>query len=90
MTAVPYLTHVSASAQTSAELRAPMTGMVLKVNVAAGDQVTAGEVAVVMESMKMELRIVSEIDGVVAGIRCTAGETIERNAIVAVIEPHLS
>jgi len=27
---------------------------------------------VVMESMKMELRIVSEIDGVVAAIRCNA------------------
>jgi 3-methylcrotonyl-CoA carboxylase alpha subunit len=87
MTAVPYLTHVSASAQTSAELRAPMTGMVLKVNVAAGDQVKTGDVAVVIESMKMELRIVSEIDGVVAAIRCNAGETIERNAIVAVIDP---
>jgi 3-methylcrotonyl-CoA carboxylase alpha subunit len=89
MSAVPYLTHVSASAQTSAELRAPMTGVVLKVNVAAGDQVKTGDVAVVMESMKMELRIISEIDGVVAAIRRKAGETVERNAIVAVIEPHL-
>jgi 3-methylcrotonyl-CoA carboxylase alpha subunit len=87
MTAVSYLAHVSASAQTSAELRAPMTGMVLKVNVGTGDQVKAGDVAVVMESMKMELRIASEINGVVAAIRCNAGETIERNAIVAVIEP---
>jgi 3-methylcrotonyl-CoA carboxylase alpha subunit len=87
MTAIPYLTHVSASAQTSAELRAPMTGMVIKVNVAVGDEVKAGDVAVVMDSMKMELRIVSEIDGVVAAVRCNAGETIDRNAIVAVIDP---
>ena len=87
MAAIPYLSYVSASAQTSAELRAPMTGSVLKVNVAAGDVVKAGDVVIVMESMKMELRIASEIDGVVASVRCKAGETVGRNSIVAIVEP---
>jgi 3-methylcrotonyl-CoA carboxylase alpha subunit len=87
LTAIPYLTYVSASGQTSAELRAPMTGSVLKVNVSPGDTVKAGDVAIVMESMKMELRIVSEIDGVVASVRCKAGETVDRNSIVAIVEP---
>jgi 3-methylcrotonyl-CoA carboxylase alpha subunit len=87
MAAIPYLSYVSASAQTSAELRAPMTGSVLKVNVAAGDAVKAGDVVIVMESMKMELRIASEIDGVVASVRCKAGETVDRNSIVAIVEP---
>ena len=62
-------------------------GSVLKVNVAAGDAVKAGDVLLVMESMKMELRIASEIDGVVASVRCKAGETVERNSIVAIVEP---
>jgi 3-methylcrotonyl-CoA carboxylase alpha subunit len=87
LSAIPYLAYVSASAQTSAELRAPMTGSVLKVNVAAGDAVKAGDVVLVMESMKMELRIASEIDGVVASVRCKAGETVDRNSIVAIVEP---
>jgi 3-methylcrotonyl-CoA carboxylase alpha subunit len=87
MTAIPYLAYASASAQTTTELRAPMTGIVLKVNVASGDTIKAGDVAVVMESMKMELRIASEIDGIVAAVRCRAGETVDRNAIVAVVEP---
>jgi 3-methylcrotonyl-CoA carboxylase alpha subunit len=87
MTAVPYLTYVSASAQTSTELRAPMTGTVLKVNVAEGDSIKAGDAAVIMESMKMELRIASEIDGIVAAVRCQPGETVDRNAIVAIVEP---
>jgi 3-methylcrotonyl-CoA carboxylase alpha subunit len=87
MTAIPYLAYVSASAQTSTELRAPMTGIVLKVNVAEGDPVKAGDAAVIMESMKMELRIASEIDGIVTSIRCQAGETVDRNAIVAIVEP---
>jgi 3-methylcrotonyl-CoA carboxylase alpha subunit len=87
LSAIPYLAYVSASAQTSAELRAPMTGSVLKVSVAPGDAVKAGDVVIVMESMKMELRIASEIDGVVAAVRCKAGETVDRNSIVAIVEP---
>jgi 3-methylcrotonyl-CoA carboxylase alpha subunit len=40
-----------------------------------------------MESMKMELRIASETDGIVAAVRCQAGETVDRNAIVAIVKP---
>jgi len=42
---------------------------------------------VIMDSMKMELRIASQIDGIVTAIRCQAGETVDRNAIVAIVEP---
>jgi 3-methylcrotonyl-CoA carboxylase alpha subunit len=87
LTAVPYLTYISAVAETSGELRAPMMGMILKVNVAVGDKIKAGDVAAVLESMKMELRISSETDGVVTTINCRAGETVERNAIIIVVEP---
>jgi len=57
--AIPYLTYISASAETSGELRAPMMGMITKVNVAAGDRIKTGDIAAVLESMKMELRIAS-------------------------------
>jgi 3-methylcrotonyl-CoA carboxylase alpha subunit len=67
-----------------------MTGMILKVNVAVGDKVKIGDVAAVLESMKMELRIASEIDGIVTAVNCRAGETVERNAVVVVVEPELS
>ncbi|MBN8990438.1 MAG: ATP-grasp domain-containing protein [Rhizobiales bacterium] len=87
LTAIPYLTYISAVAETSGELRAPMTGMILKVNVAVGDRVKAGDVAAILESMKMELRINSETDGVVTAVNCRAGETVERNAVVVVVEP---
>jgi 3-methylcrotonyl-CoA carboxylase alpha subunit len=87
LTAIPYLTYISAAAETSGELRAPMTGMILKVNVAVGDRIKAGEVAAILESMKMELRINSETEGVVAAVNCRAGETVERNAVIVVVEP---
>ncbi len=87
LTAVPYLTYISAVAETSGELRAPMMGMILKVNVAVGDKVKAGDVAAVLELMKMELRVSSEIDGVVTAVNCRAGETVERNAVIVIVEP---
>lgn len=86
MTAIPYLRYISAGSEMSGELRAPMTGVVLKVNVVPGDRIRAGDAAVVMESMKMELRLASKVDGVVAAVHVRPGDTIERNAVVAVIE----
>ncbi len=88
--ALPYLSYISAAAEVSGELRAPMTGMILKVNVAVGDKVRAGDVAAVLESMKMELRIASEIDGTVAAVNCRAGDTVERNAVVVTVAPEAS
>jgi 3-methylcrotonyl-CoA carboxylase alpha subunit len=87
LTAIPYLTYISATAETSGELRAPMMGMILKVNVSVGDRIKAGDVAAILESMKMELRISSETDGVVTAVNCRAGETVERNAVIVVVAP---
>ena len=86
LTAIPYLTYISAAAETSGELRAPMMGMIRKVNVAVGDRVKVGDVAAILELMKMELRISSQIDGVVSAVNCRAGETVERNAVVVIVE----
>jgi len=87
MNAIPYLRYISTTPEISGELRAPMTGIVLKVNVGVGARVKAGDATVIMESMKMELRIASEVDGVVTAVHFKPGETVERNAVVAVIEP---
>jgi 3-methylcrotonyl-CoA carboxylase alpha subunit len=89
MTALPYLKYISATPETSGELRAPLTGVVLKVNVACGDRIKAGDAAVVIESMKMELRITSKVDGIVTAVNITPGDTVDRNAVVAVVEPEL-
>uniref|UniRef100_UPI0030B98E65 biotin/lipoyl-containing protein n=1 Tax=Bradyrhizobium elkanii TaxID=29448 RepID=UPI0030B98E65 len=87
MTAIPYLRYISTDAEISGELRAPMTGLVLKINVTVGSRVKAGDPTVVMESMKMELRIASEVDGIVTAVHFKPGDTVERNAVVAVVEP---
>jgi 3-methylcrotonyl-CoA carboxylase alpha subunit len=84
---VPYLSYISTAAQASGELKAPMMGLILKVNVAPGDRVEAGAVVAILESMKMEMRIVADCAGAVASVSCQAGQTVERNAVVALITP---
>jgi len=41
----------------------------------------------ILESMKMEMRIVAECAGTVASVSCQAGQTVERSAVVASITP---
>jgi 3-methylcrotonyl-CoA carboxylase alpha subunit len=58
-------------------LAAPIPGRVVQVLVAAGDSVSRGQVLVVLEAMKTEIRIAAPTDGKVGEVRCVAGETVE-------------
>nr|WP_246344593.1 biotin/lipoyl-containing protein [Conexibacter arvalis] len=63
-------------------LAAPMPGTILLVNVSDGDAVRAGEVLVVMESMKMELSVTAPHDGVVAGLTVSPGDKVALRAVL--------
>jgi acetyl-CoA/propionyl-CoA carboxylase biotin carboxyl carrier protein len=66
-------------------LEAPMPGKVLSVEVANGDLVAAGDVLLILESMKMELQITAPQDGAVSGLSLTPGEQVAQGqALVAV------
>jgi len=85
--AIPYLAYISATVEASGELRSPMMGLILKVNVAAGDKVKAGDVVAVLESMKMEMRISADCDGTVTAVNCQPRQQVERNAVLVVVTP---
>jgi acetyl-CoA/propionyl-CoA carboxylase, biotin carboxylase, biotin carboxyl carrier protein len=69
-------------------LEAPMPGTVLLVHVADGDEVSAGDVMVVLESMKMELSITAPRAGVVAGMDLKPGDPVALGQpLLAVVEP---
>jgi 3-methylcrotonyl-CoA carboxylase alpha subunit len=59
-------------------LTATMPGRVLDVLVAEGDSVQKGDTLVLLEAMKMELRIQAPSDGQVARVLCAAGQVVER------------
>jgi biotin carboxyl carrier protein len=70
----------------SKEFKAPMPGMVLKVLVAAGDEVTKGTPMLVLEAMKMENNIKAESDGVVKSVNITEGQSVEKNQVMIEFE----
>ena len=68
------------------ELTAPMPGQVRAVNVSEGDAVTKGQTLLVLEAMKMEIRIQSPLDGIVKKLFVEHGQTVEREQILIDIE----
>jgi acetyl-CoA/propionyl-CoA carboxylase biotin carboxyl carrier protein len=66
---------------------APMPGTIIAVDVAEGQQVTAGARLLVLEAMKMEHVLTAPIDGVVRDLRARPGTTVERHAVLLVVEP---
>jgi len=66
----------------ASDLAAPMPGQVRAVNVAEGDSVTKGQTLLVLEAMKMEIRIQAPRDGIVVELLVKAGQTVEREQIL--------
>lgn len=67
------------------ELTAPMPGQVRAVNVSEGDAVTKGQILLLLEAMKMEIRIQAPMDGIVKSLAVKTGQTVEREQILIVI-----
>ncbi len=68
-------------------LRAPMPGMVVKVDVVEGEEVGAGQAIVVVEAMKMENELRSPSPGVVRKLRVEAGQTVEKDQVLVELGP---
>ena len=68
-----------------AEVKAPMPGTILSVNVNVGDTVKAGQTLVVLEAMKMENEIVSPADGKVLSVAAQKGSAVDSGATLVVI-----
>lgn len=72
--------------QAAGRLTAPMPGQVRAVNVNEGEAVTKGQTLLVLEAMKMEIRIHSPRDGVVKKLFVKQGQIVEREQNLIEIE----
>jgi biotin carboxyl carrier protein len=70
----------------ASDLTAPMPGLVRSVNVVEGETVTKGQTLMVLEAMKMEIRIQAKNDGVVKRLFVKQGQTVEREQVLIEIE----
>lgn len=78
--------RTGSSAAASGALTAEMPGQVLELLVSPGDKVTAGQTLVLLEAMKMELRVVAPAPGQIRQVHCTAGQTVERGQTLIEME----
>jgi propionyl-CoA carboxylase alpha chain len=70
-------------------LLAPMPGTVVRVAVAAGEQVSAGQPLLWLEAMKMQHRIDAPADGVVTELGVSAGDQVEVGRVLAVVSEEM-
>jgi len=67
------------------EVRAEMVANVWKVVVAEGDSVADGDTLVILESMKMEIPVIVEVDGTVTKLAVTEGQVVQEGDLIAEI-----
>jgi biotin carboxyl carrier protein len=77
----------AALAKTLCTLYSPMPGRVVRIAVAAGEAVLAGQTLVVLEAMKMENEVIAAQPGTVLEVHVTPGAAVEANAKLITLAP---
>ena len=70
----------------SGTVKAPMDGAIVDVRVSTGEQVTKGQLLLVLEAMKMEHPLKADRDGVVKAVQVTAGDQVRNRQVLLEIE----
>lgn len=64
----------------------PMVGKIVAVTVKVGDQIAENDQIATLEAMKMEMPVVAPVGGVVKEIKVEAGQEIDAETVIAIIE----
>jgi len=67
------------------EVKSPMTGRVVEVLVSVGDHVVEADLLVVVESMKMENEVFSEVAGTLSEVRVEEDQNVSEEEVIFVI-----
>ena len=65
------------------KVKAPMPGKILSVKASEGQQVSKGDVILLLEAMKMENEVVAPQDGTIATINVASGAAVEAGDVLA-------
>ena len=84
--AIRDMTARSAGPRGPRPVRAPMPGLVVRVEVEPGQQVHPGQGVAIIEAMKMENELRAEGAGVVSRILVQAGQAVEKGAVLVEFE----
>lgn len=84
--AIRDLSAASAAPTGPAPVVAPMPGLIVRVHVAVGDRVQAGQGVVVMEAMKMENELRAPAAGVVRAITAVPGSAVEKGTLLVAFD----
>ena len=68
------------------EIKAPMPGLILDINVEVGQEVNEDDSLLVLEAMKMENVLTSPRDGIIKSIAVTKGDAVDKNQLLLEFE----
>jgi biotin carboxyl carrier protein len=63
-------------------IKAPMPGLIVKINVATGDTVKPGDALLVLEAMKMENMIKASAEATISQIKVKKGDSVEKGQVL--------
>jgi biotin carboxyl carrier protein len=79
-------TAETGEARVAEEIRAEMVANVMSVVVAEGAEVSDGDTLVILESMKMEIPVITEVDGTVTKVAVAEGDVVQSGDLIALVE----
>lgn len=67
-------------------IKSSMAGNVWKILIKVGDQVAADQDVIILESMKMEVPVITETAGTVREIHCQEGDFVDENQTLVTMD----
>jgi len=68
------------------QIKAPMPGLIVAVPVQEGQAIQAGQVVIILESMKMENELKAPRAGTIGRVRAGKGQSVEQNQVLVTIQ----